>query len=95
MGWIRNLLGFPDDVWAVAAGKLGAEFVQGKWLANSAIKLSYREIPITLGVDLDSSSDSGTRYTGAASGVSLDPRQQLDAATANAQTSKFTSLLTN
>ena len=73
MGWIRKLLGFPDDVWAAAAGKLGAEFVQGEWLANSEIKLSHRGFPITLGTELD----DGRQYTRAVPGVSLDPRTKL------------------
>ena len=77
MGWIRNLLGVPDDVWAAAAGKLGAEFVQGKWLANSEIKLSHRGFPITLGADFDSDSDSGTEYTRAVPSVRLNPHIKL------------------
>ena len=77
MGWIRNLLGVPDDVWAAAAGKLGAEFVQGKWLANSEIKLSHRGFPITLGADFDSDSDSGTEYTRAVPSVRLNPHTKL------------------
>ena len=73
MGWIRKLLGVPDDVWAAAAGKLGAEFVQGEWLANSEIKLSHRGFPITLGTELD----DGRQYTRAVPGVSLNPRTRL------------------
>ncbi len=73
MGWIRKLLGVPDDVWAAAAGKLGAEFVQGEWLANSEIKLSHRGFPITLGTELD----DGRQYTRAVPGISLNPRTRL------------------
>jgi hypothetical protein len=76
VGWLRNLFGVPDDVWADAAGKLGAEFVQGRWLANSEIKLSHRGFPITLGAD-SSNSDSGTEYTRAVPGVSLNPQTKL------------------
>ena len=77
MGWLRNLLGVPDGVWAAAAGMLGAEFVQGKWLANSEIKLSHRGFPITLGAGFDPSSDSSTENTRAVPGVSLDPKVKL------------------
>ena len=58
MDWLRNLFGVPDDAWAEAAGKLGAEFVQGKWLANSEIKLSHRGFPITLEVRSGTGDDS-------------------------------------
>ncbi|XZE52870.1 hypothetical protein SH139x_004577 [Planctomycetaceae bacterium SH139] len=77
MGWLRRLFGVPDDVWADAAGKLGAEFVQGEWLANSEIKLSHRGFPITLGADFDSDSDSGTEYTRAVPSVRLNPHIKL------------------
>jgi hypothetical protein len=76
VGWLRNLFGVPDDVWADAAGKLGAEFVQGKWLANSEIKLSHRGFPITLEVRFGTGDDS-TEYTRAVPGVALDPRTKL------------------
>lgn len=74
MGWLRNLFIFPDDVWAAAAGKLGAEFVQGKWLANSEIKLLHRGFPITLFAGSDPGSDNSSEYTRAVPGVSLDPK---------------------
>ena len=76
MGWLRNRFIFPDDVWAVAADKLGAEFVQGKWLANSEIKLSHRNHPITLEVGFGTGDDS-TQYTKAIPGASLRPQIKL------------------
>ena len=76
MGWLRNRFIFPDDVWAVAADKLGAEFVQGKWLANSEIKLSHRNHPITLEVRFGTGDDN-TQYTRAVPGVALDPKIRL------------------
>jgi hypothetical protein len=76
VGWLRNLFGVPDDVWAAAAGKLGAEFVQGKWLANSEIKLLHRNHPITLEVRFGTGDDS-TEYTVAVPGVALDPKIKL------------------
>jgi hypothetical protein len=77
MGWLRNLLIFPDNVSAAAAGKLGAEFVQGKWLANSEIRLSHRGFPITLWAGSDPGSEDSPEYTRAVPGVSLDPRIEL------------------
>ena len=63
MGWLRNLLVFPDDIWEVAAGELDAEFTKGKWLANSEIKLSHHDFSITLGVHFNTGSHSNTQYT--------------------------------
>ena len=77
MGWLRTFFGVPDTIWADAAGKLGAEYVQGKWLANSEIKLTHRGFPITIGADFDSDSDSGTETTRAVPGVPLDPKTEL------------------
>ena len=74
MGWLRNLLIFPDDVWATAAGRLGAEFVQGKWLANSEIRLLHRGFPIRLWAGSDPGSDNSSEDTRAVPGVSLDPK---------------------
>ena len=74
MSWLRNLLVFPDDVWEEAARKLGGEFVKGRWLANSKIKLLQRDHPITLEVDTD---DDGKRYTRAIPGASLRPKVRL------------------
>ena len=58
MSWLRNLLVFPDDVWEEAARKLGGDFVKGRWLADSKIKLLHRDHPITLEVGLGTGDDS-------------------------------------
>ena len=76
MGWLRNLLVFPDDVWEEAARKLGGEFVKGRWLADSKIKLLHRDHPITLEVGLGTGDDS-TRYTRAIPGASLRRKVRL------------------
>ena len=73
MSWLRNLLVFPDDVWEEAARKLGGDFVKGRWLADSKIKLLHRDHPITLEVD----TDDGTHYTRAIPGASLRPKVRL------------------
>ena len=74
MSWLRNLLVFPDDVWEEVARKLGGDFVKGRWLADSKIKLLHRDHPITLEVDTD---DDGKRYTRAIPGASLRPKVRL------------------
>ena len=76
MSWLRNLLVFPDDVWEEAARKLGGDFVKGRWLANSKIKLLHCDHPITLEVGLGTGDDS-TRYTRAIPGASLRPKVRL------------------
>ncbi|QDT62485.1 hypothetical protein SV7mr_50330 [Stieleria bergensis] len=76
MSWLRNLLVFPDDVWEEAARELGGDFVKGRWLANSKIKLLHREHPITLEVGFGTG-DDGTRYTRAIPGASLRPEVKL------------------
>ena len=76
MGRLRNLFVFPDDVWKEAARKLDGEFVKGRWLANSEIKLLHRDYPITLGVRFGTGDDS-TQYTKAIPGVSLRPQIKL------------------
>ena len=60
-----------DDAWEEAASKLGGEFVQGTWLANSEIKLSHRDYGIALGVHFGSGSESNNQYTRATPNVSL------------------------
>ena len=77
MGWLRNLLVFPDDKWREAADTLGGEFVQGKWLAGSEIKLSHRAYPITLAVRRSGDSDSSDLYTEVIPQVSLRPEVKL------------------
>ena len=76
MSWLRNLLVFPDDVWEEAACKLGGDFVKGRWLAKSKIKLLHRDHPITLEVGLGTGDDS-KRYTRAIPGASLSPKVRL------------------
>ena len=76
MGWLRNLLVFPDDVWAAAADELNAEFIQGKWLANSEIRLLHDNHPITLEVRFGDGDDNN-QYTTAVPGVALDPKIEL------------------
>lgn len=76
MGWLRNRLVFPDDVWEEAARKLDGEFVKGRWLANSEIKLLHRDHPITLEVRFGTGDDS-TQYTKALPGASLRPQVKL------------------
>ena len=76
MGWLRNLLLFPDNAWQEAAGKLGAEFVQGRWLANNEINLSHRDYPMKIGIGSSKfarESQKITEYTKVMSSVSLRP----------------------
>ena len=77
MSWLRNLLVFPDNKWREAADTLGGEFVQGKWLAGSEIKVSHRAYPITLAVRRSSDSDSSDLYTEVIPQVSLRPEVEL------------------
>lgn len=77
MGWLRNLLVFPDKIWEDAAGKLDGDFSQGKGLANSEIKLSHRDVPVTLGVDFSSDSEDSAQVTKAIPKVSLRPDLKL------------------
>ncbi len=73
MSGFRNRFVFPDNVWEEAARKLNGEFVKGRWLANSEIKLLHRGYPITLGVRFGSGEDSN-QYTKAILGASLRPQ---------------------
>ena len=77
MGWLRNRLVFPDDAWEEAARKLDGEFVKGRWLANSEIRLLHRNHPITLDVEFGADDDS-TQYTRAVPHVALDPSIKLE-----------------
>ena len=77
MGWLRNLLVFPDNKWREAADTLGGEFVQGKWLDGSEIKLSHRTHPITLAVRRSGDSDGSDLYTEVIPQVSLRPEAKL------------------
>ena len=71
MGGFRNRFVFPDDVWEEAARKLNGEFVKGRWLADSEIKLLHRNHPITLQTECDVD-DNGRKYTRAVPEVALD-----------------------
>jgi len=75
MGGFRNRFVFPDDVWENAARRLDGEFVKGRWLANSEIKLVHRDYSITLGVRFGSGEDSN-QYTKAILGASLRPKMR-------------------
>ena len=72
MSGFRNRFVFPDAVWGEAARKLDGEFVKGRWLANSEIKLLHRGYPITLGVRFGAGKD-GIQYTTAILEAPLRP----------------------
>lgn len=61
----------------MVAGQIGAEFVKGRWLANSEIRLSHRDISVTLRVDSNTDSDDHTQISKAIPDVSLRPEIKL------------------
>lgn len=77
MGWLRNLLVFPDATWEVAATKVGGEFVQGTWLGNSEIRFSHGEVPVKLEVQFSENSKRSTQSTKAIPKVTLRPGVKL------------------
>lgn len=77
MSWLRNILIFPDDTWEVVAGKIDGEFVKGKWLGNSEIIFSHRDVSVSLGVHFSSSSKHHNQYTKAIPDVLLRPEIKL------------------
>ncbi len=77
MSWLRNFLVFPDDAWELAAGKLNARFERGRWLANSEVKLTHGDIPITLRVEFSTHTDRHTQCTRAIPAVKLRPTVKL------------------
>ena len=77
MGGFRNRFVFPDDVWEEAARKLNGEFVKGRWLAKSEIRLLHRNHSITLQTECDVD-DNGRKFTRAVPDVALDRKAKME-----------------